>query len=44
LSAVDAFDAEFLVRFDVVLVAEFGREDDLAFAGDSRFHKGEISA
>jgi hypothetical protein len=35
---VNPLDVKFLARPDAVLLAEFGRQDNLAFAGNGRCH------
>lgn len=35
---IDALNVKFLTRPDAVLLTEFGRQDNLAFAGNGRSH------
>src|SRR5882724_11121252 len=39
---LNPLDVKLLARLDSVLLPEFGRKHDLAFAGDAGFHLGKI--
>src|ERR1039457_1760938 len=41
-AAVDALEVKLLSGFDVILLPEFDRENDLAFRGNGGFHSGKI--
>src|SRR5437870_9352962 len=44
IASVETLDFELLPRFNVILLPKFGRQHNLTFRGNRRFHKCKISS